>query len=604
MDNPPSTLQEILKTLESEDTLDLNRVTSLLDQVDCKSSELTEPDKMMLSSERMAFRFAPDSDFGKTNWGTYYGPCTIINDGDNKVRIGPSIDRVTPEMLEYWIDRANEATHPILRARYADLVWDFSSKVTGKPAGVALAQMAIDSGVEAVVANRCKYFFTAWSLLKRSLRLALSLHDDERAKRTVAVAIDYDDAQSKPGARNAWGHSFDTLLNTKGVPLTDDQRNRIIAGLENSLSVSSSATGNGEFHDPFAAKDAAQRLVDYYRRHKHHEDVRRVVALFGEGVISASNNVDDLMASAWLKDAFDFAASSHDKDTADRLAFAMRQKPLNIKDKGQVFKWESEITPELIEKFLSELLEGDEDEALSRIVSHYVPKWDEQKEQVLRIAKTCVFTSIIRQTIVDPSGREVASVGSVEDDLEGRVVLHMANNMNYVAYFLCLAFQRWFSKFEITVDKLCERLLSSPVFTQQAKCALSRGLRAYFEKDHVTAIHLLLPQVEAAIREFLIGGGVSIYRQNKFGGIDYRTLGDMLGDALVKEVFGEDVQRYFKVLLVDSRGWNLRNTVCHGIADASVYVQSHSDRTLHVLLLFSLLKRKSITERVGDPYEH
>ena len=367
------------------------------------------------------------------------------------------------------------------------------------------------------------------------------------------------------------------------------------------MSVSAATDDSGEFHDPFAAKDAAQRLVTYYRKQNKREEVKRVIALFGKGVIDAAKDVNELMASAWLKDAFDFAASSKDKDTADRLAVAMRAKVFNIKDKGQTFKWEQSVDPELVEKFLLELLEGEEDEALHRILGHYIPDWNQTQEQVLDFAKKFVFTAFIPQTIVDPSGREIATVGSVEDDLDGRITRQISQNMTYVVDFLYMALKRWIDKFAVTPERLCERLLSCPVFTPDSKTALNRGIHAYYEGDHITAVHVLIPQIESAFRAFLIGGGVSIYRQNRYGGIDFRTLGDMIADNIVKDILGENVQHYLQVLLVDPRGWNLRNTVCHGLVDASIYVQPHSDRIVHVMLILSQLKLKTPQESEGSP---
>ena len=604
MDTKPANLLAALQTLEAEGTLDLNRVTSLLDQVDDNSPGLTDPEKMMISAERMAFRFAADSDFAEANWKTYYGPFAIINVGENKVKISPSIDRVTPEMLEYWEKRATETPHPVLRARYADLVWDFSKKVTGKPAKISIAHIAIDAGLDAVSGNRCKNFLTVWPLLKRSLIQALSLSQAERAKKAIAIAIDYDETQSQPGSRNAWGHSFDILFGTKGVKLTQEQTLRIISGLETSLAASVKPDENGVFGDPFAAKSATQRLVTYYQKQKKPDEVARVVSLFGQGVIDAANDANELMGSAWLKDAFDIATLAGAKETTDKLAIALKDKSFNIKEKGKTISWDSSIDPTLLEQFLEEMVDGEENTVVRRIVIHYVPHWEQTKEQVLKIAQTCVFTSLIKHTIVDQTGREIATIGSVEEDLDGRTIHQMAKSMNYIAPYLNLVFQRWIDKFAVTPERLCDKLLSCPVFTPESKTALTRGIRAYFEKDHTTVVHVLIPQIESAFREFLIVGGVNIYRQNRLGGIDYRTLGDMLSDDLVKTYFGENGQHYFQVLLNDHRGWNIRNTVCHGLVDASAYNQPQSDRVLHVLLLLSLLTLAKTQESESTPNEH
>jgi hypothetical protein len=44
--------------------------------------------------------------------------------------------QISPPLMQdfvcHWSSRANEMTHPILKARYADLVWDAGPAITGE----------------------------------------------------------------------------------------------------------------------------------------------------------------------------------------------------------------------------------------------------------------------------------------------------------------------------------------------------------------------------------------------------------------------------------------------------------------------------------------
>ena len=60
----------------------------------------------------------------------------------------PSITVVNQEILDYWATRAKEAKNPVLKARYADLVWELSKPATGESADVSMAQITIDSNIE------------------------------------------------------------------------------------------------------------------------------------------------------------------------------------------------------------------------------------------------------------------------------------------------------------------------------------------------------------------------------------------------------------------------------------------------------------------------
>ena len=108
----------------------------------------------------------------------------------------------------------------------------------------------------------------------------------------------------------------------------------------------------------------------------------------------------------------------------------------------------------------------------------------------------------------------------------------------------------------------------------------------------MTAVHLLIPQIENALRVLLEKAGGSVLKPARGGGFNLKVLDDLLRDPLLIQVFGEDIVFYFHALLVDPRGWNLRNCVCHGLCDASEFGPSMSDRIIHVLLCLALVRKK------------
>ncbi len=83
-------------------------------------------------------------------------------------------DTIDGDVIAYWKRRAKESSHPILRARYADVVWDLERAATGGKPSIQMAWMAVDSYVE------CGKQFTDRSeeeRLNRALELALSIGD-------------------------------------------------------------------------------------------------------------------------------------------------------------------------------------------------------------------------------------------------------------------------------------------------------------------------------------------------------------------------------------------------------------------------------------------
>ena len=80
--------------------------------------------------------------------------------------------------------------------------------------------------------------------------------------------------------------------------------------------------------------------------------------------------------------------------------------------------------------------------------------------------------------------------------------------------------------------------------------------------------------------------------RNKKVGYTQRILDDILRDDVVRETFGEDMAFYFRIMLTDQRGMNIRNNMCHGLVDPSFFNYLVADRLLHILCCITLVAYK------------
>jgi lysyl-tRNA synthetase class 1 len=118
-------------------------------------------------------------------WGTYFAPMFSATHTNGEKIVAPNVKDLNADIVAYWEKRAKECSNPVMRARYADVVWDLSNAIAGARANAEFARIAIDAYLEATDRN----FFTPevagiqW--LQRALDLAQSIHDPERTKRVV-----------------------------------------------------------------------------------------------------------------------------------------------------------------------------------------------------------------------------------------------------------------------------------------------------------------------------------------------------------------------------------------------------------------------------------
>ena len=115
-----------------------------------------------------------------------------------------------------------------------------------------------------------------------------------------------------------------------------------------------------------------------------------------------------------------------------------------------------------------------------------------------------------------------------------------------------------------------------------------QGLAAGFRYDLTTAAHILVPQVENAVRVLLLGSGTipstltDDMVQQEWG------LGRMLDQDVLGDILGKDAVHAFKRLLVVQGGPNLRNRLAHGM------LEPNELKTSPVLYLWWLVLKLSL----------
>ena len=593
----PDELAEAINKLETRDEpLADHDIAAVIGEVVDKLKEDGHEIGVELKAEEMAFEFCKNYQNEQTGWGTYYGPMMVTPSGD-KYTEWPSIQNITSEFLDYWQTRSQEASHPMLQCRYADLVWDFTPRVRNTTANIVYAHTMIDTTVNVADRRLADHSTEALVMLERALNVCLSINDEARIKRVTESMINYEVATAQIEHQGTWGFSYDLLVENKKITLTEKQVGAIIGALEDKLAEAVEIPdGQQTPRDPFAAQHAAIRLARHYRLDRT-DDVKRVLVAYAEAFKVMAQHASAMLGTTWLRKVYDILVDFGLRNEADEVSVLMRNIGKGTKDEMDQLSHKMEFKHEEIEGYLSKIMEGGEDAAAVRIARTFVPNPEAIESQLNEVASGAVLWGMTSHAIIDSEGREIARVGSVQDDPEGRVVLMTSQNMQLESLFLRLALERWFNKFEVTAESLADRVLQSPLFLESRRHLLSTAFKTYLAGEHDMTVHILVPQVEHAFRQLLVLSNRSTYKKGRHGGLNVKVLDDLLRDPVVEDVFGADAVKYFKVLLTDQRGWNLRNNICHGLIDVPSDSPELTDRLIHVVLILSMIQPK---QKNGD----
>lgn len=504
----------------------------------------------------------------------------------------PSIKEIDGRMLDYWVDRAKQAKHPIMRSRYAGLVWEFNPIIQGKSAGIEIARTFIDAVIDIATNGLHEHETDIWRQLTHAVSVSISINDEVRIAQVRDTVLAYEARVGTDDSPGLWGNAFDLLYDNKKSLLTDVQRTAVIQNLEDRLErISNPEIPEGSI-DPWAAEAAAQRLAKHFQRQNQKEEVRRVLLK----VERAFNHLIDagaaaMVSQAWLEQVE--REYRHFGLNEDASRMRRRIHDLGPAARNQLIKAEHkfEIKKDELDGYVDAILEGGVESALQRFVVHHIPRREQTVAQLMEMREKAGLLFWMNQQKVDDNGRPLATIGSLDDDLDGHVISQTTQSMGVTGIFLRRVIEGMIDRYQVDTKTILGRLNDSPIFDPSRHELLQRGLDAYFAGNSVLSLHLLVPQVEAGIRNLLLAGGGDVYKPNKFGGMDVRGFGDMLSDNILDRVLTSDVVEYFKILYTDIRGFNLRNDLCHGLLAVERFGLGLADRVFHSLVLLSMIRK-------------
>lgn len=552
---------------------------SILSRIKCNKGE-DESDETRW--EDMAFSFM---EARETGWGTYYGPMMVWTDDDGVTYESPELSAVDKETLNYWALRSGQTQNPIMTARYAGLVWDLTPKVLGKCADHTVAISHVEALVTVCERQLFEHSIEAIQKIERAYNVARSLNNGGLVRICISTAIRLEDEIAEDESPGLWGFSFELFVLSGEKLLTDEQRDHLIRGLEARLERIRGGS-------PFACEAAGVPLATYYRKHGRADDVRRVIGIVGVCFENDGEGQSAMLASSRYQHAHNLYISFNLHAEAEAVLKKIAAIGTDILADMKELSYFAKVPEDELEKYLVAMTDGGLEDSLHRIARRFIPKRGKIENQVLDLAKNYPLQFLFPTTLHDHKGRPVAIIGDINSDLEGRTINQLSQNMSMDSFFFRHCINRMNERYGLSSENLAEFILQTPIIEKSKHPLISKGINAFLSEDYITSIHVLVPQIEAAIRILVELMSGATLRKNRQGGLQLRTLDDLLRDDAVETCFGPDISFYFRALLTDQRGWNIRNDTCHGISPDNAFSYVAADRVLHVLLCIAKVQKK------------
>lgn len=529
------------------------------------------------SSEWLAFILIEETD---NNWGTYFGPYAVFDNISF-----PSREMITEEVISYWEKRVYEVINPILKARYSGLVVDFKKKCSGD-----IRSIYIQSLIDIIKGNYPKSPSEGITKIKRLFRLAIESRKQDvidEVKRDIYL---YADTLAKNG-NDIFVYLFKIVLDNYSH-FTQQEITDYITRLEVRLGFlcdkNIDDVGKNRL-EIFSIKEIVEVLAQYYNKINDRTNLCRVLDLLYDSFSISVDSFSAMQKQAHWDMLHKMYKKYHLKEKSQKILAELQNSSHNIIGEMGTIEIPLEIDKTKFEDFIKAMTSGSREDVLSKFISLFIPDKNRLKEHLLEISKQTFLFPI---QIYDYKGRPTALISNDENDIEDRLVLYMSKSLEFEAVFIHNVIKENFKKGHFLKESIMDFLRKCPLFEEDRFEIIERGIEAYLDEDYITMIHLLIPQVENAIRNLVELLDESTLESKKSNNtLQLKTLDTLLREKSLLNI-SENFVYYMRVLYTDPRGWNLRNLVCHGLSPLKYFNPVTADRIFHSLICIGSITTK------------
>ncbi len=548
-------------------------------------------------AELAAFDFMADPLSNNHDWGTYYSPKFVFWDQQGQGKEYPSIQKVKKETLIYWTERTKVTQNPILSSRYADLVVDFSKKITEKNPPVELFQIVINSNIEI-----CKKSLVnpknRMIKIKRALILAIQINNQENITQVKEAIIDAAQKSVGDDRLKWWSFAFQSLILDYGkkIQLNEAEKTKLIKELEDRL--------KAKIKYPRLTDNTVDMLAKYYAKIEDKDNLIKVLSIYErfwkETLGTNSDAFWQMHVYTKIHEIYrHYADRGFEK--AEEASGRISQEISNLDLDWDKSLEKVSISIEIKQKFIDHLFKeffGDKEQhkleiILSKIVNRFLPRKEKIKKQLKDFSGKNLMQSLIRQQIISEDGMLIAKLTPSGKDDDSYFQHSASQDIQFGSCFLMLTMSEF--KKRISKQNITEYFRNSYLFENENNKYLEQAISAYWDED---SSHLFMLMIERSIRKLIKNCGGTVIKPNALNGYEFLSLNQLLDKQsdVIEKMFGEvdhNIPFYFRLILTEKLGMNLRNDFAHGINIEKFSTPQVSDRLFHIMLCLSLVRKKS-----------
>lgn len=523
-------------------------------------------------------------------WDTLYGPTSHLLLADGSFIDRPTLDEITPDIIEYWENRSTQVQNPVIRLHYMGLVFTFKKKICNIECEQSFLEDYVKTIIEVSENEWLHSFISA-----RHLKIAMDIAQGQISLLPIVKAeFQRLCSSAKDSHVGIWLSYFNYMLESLNKKIFDkNEKNIILSEVERRFSILIHLDPKAEREEklnPFDIKLVAFKLAQYYKQHNDKANKERVIQYVEDAFRKILDQGTPMQQLLWLEEVQNSYFAFEMIEKAQSLYPEIQAKGIEVKDNLQKQFHEFSIPTKIIEALKQEILCGTLNEVYTKFIEKFTLK-KHDAEKFVEQQSLNPLTGLMGTQILSESGMPLSKIGSPENDKEGNEFAFGASLiqaeepiMSYIIDTLIL--QKIFTK-----ELIVKHIMSSDLISPDRQFIIEKGIDFYFAEDFISSCHVLIPQIEHAICNMAIKVGANALRMQRSGnGYMVQLMDKLFGIEEIKNILGSDQVFYLRTLLTEQRGMNLRNLLCHGLVNPLYFNRAKADRIIHALLLIGNIK--------------
>ncbi|HAP2020615.1 TPA: DUF4209 domain-containing protein [Escherichia coli] len=509
----------------------------------------------------------------------------------------PDIQNFTDNQIEYYEQRLNETNNLFLKVRYSDFLFEYGDKKTAKNK-YEISQYLLSCLVELISHYSEGYSYT--SVLARLVEVSLLMGDREKLKKAaelmyLQISEFYDNNEYR------WLYELSILtreiLNSKHKKLIlEGHSNKIIIVLENSIK-KYFEDKNYQLHRIFCEELIQYRkfsFISIERISELQKEIGKSYELEAE-YQQGRHNKSLLVKASFLEKAMKHYKEIGEIEKISEMKILVKRtyEEYEKSNEMSLIRIPIEFPEEEIDKIVECFISSDIQNSLDKIANSndLIPKITVIEEQVDKLSKEFPLQDLISKGLLN-DGKKIVETTTKENNN----TIHF--NINYMHYLninvellLKAIFDKLISEFEISTEDFMKKFNRWELLDNKNIPFIEHGISRFLEKDYLSALHILVPQLESTVRRMFSKTGYSTTSIRKGNTQQEVTFNEFLLRADIRSALGNDVHKLIQIVMVEQSGLNLRNEIAHGLIELH---NINYTKCILVIYLFLILTRYEI----------